>query len=260
MPSVICPTCGERVVVREGSVGAAIRCPHCQDSIDGRAPDRDTVRDAPGSPRRKRRSRRRKPRVLLIVGSVLLILFLVCGGCSTLVYFAYYHEIDEPVTAADKEVMVTAEYVATFSDDIQVDPKKDKFKKVRHLDRSREMSYEYGDPEDQNQPVYVNHMVCIERNAKEARDAYAGLDFFTKLGVGKADGVVEIDRNDLWKWGDQSRCVVLHYGGKPYGNMFMGLKGRRYFVIVISGLYFDKAEDIKAFLDPKLLKLDGYDG
>jgi hypothetical protein len=184
----------------------------------------------------------------------------VCGGGVALFYFVFIHEIDEPVGAADKEVVITAEYAATFVDHLAVDPNKGKFRKVRYLDGSREMTYEYGNPEETDEPLYVWHTISVERNAKDARDAYAGLQFANRLGLGKAEGVQEVERNDLWTWGDQSRCVVLHSQGQPFGNIFMGRKGRRYFVLIISGLYFNKAVDIKSFLDPLLKKLDSYDG
>jgi hypothetical protein len=264
MPSVSCPVCGEYVIVPDGSAG--IRCPHCQEYNPAPELAQEAARDSTGTPRPARRdrrgrpTRRRKSNTLLLVGMAVAIVFLVCGGGITLFWFVYIHEIEEPVTDADKEVMITAGYVAALTDDIVVDPNKDKFRKVRHLNRTREMTYEYGDVEDADQPLYVSHTICVERNAKEARDAFAGLNFATRLGIGKADGVDEVDRNDLWSWGDRSRCVIFQSGGQPFGNMFMGLKGRRYFVIVISGVYFNKAEDIKDFLDPFLKKLDGYDG
>jgi hypothetical protein len=188
-------------------------------------------------------------------------MFLLCGGAAGLFYFAFIREIEEPVAAADKEVVLTAEYAATFANDLAADPNKGNFRKVRHLDGSREMTYEYGNPDDPNEPVYVSHTVTIERNDKEARDAYAGMQLVDRLGLGKAEGVREVERNDLWKWGDQSRCIVLHNDqGQPFGNVFMARKGRRYFVLVISGLYFNKTEAIKELLDPLLKKLDGYDG
>jgi hypothetical protein len=215
-------------------------------------------------PRRTRRRidpppRRKKSLALLIVGIVLGSVLLLCGGGSAFIYFLFIYEIDEPVTASDKEVLITAEYVATFADDIAVDPSKETIAKVRHLDGCRDLIYEYDKPENADAPLYVTHMVFVEPSPKAAKDAYAGLRLARNLGVGKSDDVDEIVRNDLWSWGDESQCIVLQSRGQSFGNIFMGRKGRRYFVLVISGLYFDKQEDIKALLDPMLKKLDNYD-
>jgi hypothetical protein len=266
MPSAICPMCGDSVSVPDEAPGGHALCARCQELGATPRVDGDPPRNPPPLPRRRPgprdgRPRRRKPRVLLIVGIVLTAVFLACGGGVAFFYFVFIHEIDEPVTAADKDVVVTAEYAATFADDIVVDPNKGTFRKVRHLDGSREKIYEYGTEDDSDEPVHVSHTVTVERNAKEARDAYAGLQLGTRLGMGRVEGVQEVERNDLWKWGDQSRCVMLHNSqGQPFGHIFMARKGRRYFVLVISGLYFNKAEGIKAFLDPLLKKLDNYDG
>jgi hypothetical protein len=267
MSSAVCPMCGDSVVVPDESAGRHVLCRRCRELTAAPPPvDQERPREPPPLPGRRPgsrddRPRRRKPRVLVIVGIVLASVLFVCAGGAGLFYLVFLHEIDEPVTAADKEVMVTAEYAASFADDVAVDPNNGTYRKVRYLDRSREMIYEYGLDDDSTEPVHISHTVSVERNAKEARDAYAGVQFGTRIGIGRVEGIEEVERNDLWKWGDQSRCVILHNAqGQPCGNVFMGRKGRRHFLLVITGLYFDKAENIKAFLDPLLLKLDNYDG
>jgi hypothetical protein len=128
------------------------------------------------------------------------------------------------------------------------------------LDGSQEVDYEYDKPENADSPLYVNHIVIVERTASDARSSYAGFNIGAKIGMaGAAEGITQVERNDLWSWGDRSRCVMLHNNGQPYGQIFMGLKGRRYFMLVISGLYFNTSKDIKDFLDPKLKKLDSYE-
>lgn len=252
-----CPTCGDYISPIDGDSDYPEQCERCRELAAGS--HRDEMRPRP---RRRRRPDppKRKSRIGLILGLVGASFFLFCiGGCG-LFWYVFLHEIEEPVTAADKEVMITGQYVASFSKGMPADPNKDKYTKVRHVDGSREMTYEYGDADDTTQPLYVIHTVAVERNAREAGDGYAGLQFGTKIAMAGANNVQEVERNDLWSWGDRSRCVVLHSNGKPYGHIFTGLKGKRFFILVISGVYFTKAEDIKAFLDPMLKKMDSYEG
>lgn len=266
MPTT-CSTCGDYIDWPDDSPGRPVRCERCREL--GVASDLydDRVRTESADEPRPRPRRRRRPdppprktRIGLIIGAIVGLLFLVCGGGITLFWLVFLHEIDEPVTAADKQVMVTGEYVASFSDNINADETKGGYSKVRHFDGSREMNYEYDKPDNPNLQLYVSHTIGVERTAKEASDAYGGMQFASRLGLGRAEDVQEVERNDLWSWGDRSRCIMLHSNGQPFGQMFMGVKGRRYFLLVISGLYFNTKDDLKAFLDPMLKKLDGYDG
>ncbi|HEX3148637.1 MAG TPA: hypothetical protein VHR66_11165 [Gemmataceae bacterium] len=250
-----CPSCGEQLAVDRDTRRRSIRCPRCERNVI----DSDALRFArKDKDDRPRRPRKRGPRVLVILGIVFGSLFFVCGGSCGMIWYFMVHEIDEPVTAADKEVIATGEYVAGFLDDIEADPKKGEYHKVRHHDGSRELIYEYTKPDDANEPLYVNHHVFVERSAKDASEGFAVEQLADKLGANRADGVQEVERNDLWKWGDRSRCILLQSGGKPFGQIFVGLKGKRYFTLTISGGYFTDAEAIKTFIDPLLKKLENY--
>ena len=49
----------------------------------------------------------------------------------------------------------------------------------------------------------------------DARGSYAAAGFGMKLAVEVDDDLTQQDRNDLFRWGDQSQCVLLLKNGKP---------------------------------------------
>ncbi|MSR54577.1 MAG: hypothetical protein EXS09_15000 [Gemmataceae bacterium] len=248
-----CPQCGERVIVRRGEYNRTIYCDGCNAVLS--EPEADE-RPRGRRPKPKKRGLS-TPKILLLVSGGL---FLACGGMCTLSYALFIHEIDEPVTAADKTHVITAEHVAQFVPGTKVDPARAKFSKVRHLDGSRDLTYEYEDTADPEKTVYVTCTVSVERSAKDARDAYAGLKIGNKIGIAAAEGVIEVERKDLWTWGDDSRCVLLQSKGNSVGNSFMACKGKRYFIIYIVGIYFDKRGSIQDLLRDFLNKVDSYEG
>src|SRR5262245_43932402 len=108
-----CPHCGEDIIVRRGDADSTIRCETCGQVVH--EPEADTD-DRPRS--RRRPPPKKKSRVLLIVGLVCGVMFLGCAGVCGLIYFVSIHEIDEPVTEADKKDMLTAEHVVGFVDNV----------------------------------------------------------------------------------------------------------------------------------------------
>jgi hypothetical protein len=180
-------------------------------------------------------------------------------------YFWFIHEIEEPVTAADRAVLITAEQVAKFEPGFRPDPALGKFRKVRHLDGSRELTYEFETPDRAEQQFYIHCLVGVEPTASDAKDSYADLrlEDNSKSVVHNAQAperLDEVERNDLWRWGDSSRCMLLKYQGVEVGNHFMARKGRRYFSLVITGVCFDRSEVVAELLAPLLSRLENYDG
>ncbi len=270
MMAVSCPGCGEVLQLSEQVAGLPVRCRHCRHEFT--APEavvelspasapapRWPADERIDSPRRP--SRKRRP-ILLTCGIIAGVVVLACGGLGTLIYVLFIHETEEPVTRADRELVVTAEHLKEFLPTLQFDANHGTLRKVRHLDGSRELTYEYDPAEEEHVTLYVSHSVGVERSARDARYSYAGMDIGTKLGLRLQGGgqIRQLDRSDLWRWGDESKCVLLMNGDKKVGNIFTGRKGRRYFTLMIIGIYFEEAQPIHELLDAILQKLDSYEG
>lgn len=275
MINVTCPDCRNSFAISDRSAGQEVRCEYCQYVFD--APDssmegveerreREREQSIPARPRRRYEDDRRPPKkrfrnsgwfVFLIVAGVM---FMFCGGFCLFTYIAFIHEIDEPVAQADKDVVVTAEHVSQYVDNLNFDKNRGKFSKVRHLNGSKEMTYEYEAVDGEENGLSIFCIVGVVDSIDEARDSYRGFNLGTKIGMSAVQDVIEVDRNDLWSWGDESRCALLQSNGKTVGNIFMGRKGKRYFALFIVGVYFDKKDDIKDFLDAILKRIESYQG
>ena len=274
MATTTCPGCGADLGRHEESTRRLTCCPYCQYAIaaaDSAPPSQAHVVaevPPPASPRRyedvtKPPLRRKSPvwTVLLTCGIIAVVILVMCGGGGTLMYFLFIHEIEEPFTAADRDLLITAERVKPFLATLRIDPALGKPRKLRHLDGSRELEYEYESTEGANSVLYISHNIGVERSAESARGAYGGLGIGTSIGLRLENkNIRQVERADLWSWGDTSRCIVLYNGDAPVGNIFMGCKGRRYFQLTLSGVYFDKADAIRELLQQVLQKLESYEG
>jgi hypothetical protein len=274
-----CPGCGAALQMDERLAGCPIHCQHCRheftvpESVPQEVP---VAEESPLSaevgpslpaigvdvqPERLRRPPRKRRSVLLTCGIIAAVVVLVCGGVGTLIYFAFVHDIEVPVAAADRDVVITAERLAEFAPGLEPDPNRGNLRKVRHLDGSRDLTYEYESEEGAKSPLYVNNEIGVERTAQDAQYAYGGLGIGTNLSfrLGGEGNMRQVERNDLWRWGDNSKCALLMKGDKKVGNLFMACKGRRYFSLMIVGVYFEDGQAIQELLGPMLQRLDGYE-
>jgi predicted Zn finger-like uncharacterized protein len=250
-----CPDCGARIAHDEPAAGGTIRCDSCGHEF--------TAAGAPGDDlaERLRRKPRKRRTMLLTCGLVAGAVLLSCTGLSALIYFVFIRDIEEPLTAADRELPITAERLRAFVPTLHTDPTRGNLRKVRHLDGSRELTYEYESAGDGEESLYVNHEIGVERTEQDARYAYGGLGIGTNLGLRlEGDKLRQVERNELWRWGDDSKCVLLMNGDNKVGNLFMARKGRRYFSLMIVGVYFENPQAVRELLDRMLQRLDNYDG
>ena len=74
----------------------------------------------------------------------------------------------------------------------------------------------------------------------------------------KASGVEDREVQMKTSSNEQSKLRLLVKGDKPLGNIFTTRDGRKTYFIVVTGLYFDDAEDWKKLFAPKLEQLAGY--
>lgn len=208
-----------------------------------------SVPPAGGSP--AARPRRPFP-FALAIGIPFALFVLCCGGCGILAFVAAPREA--PVLAEDREVLVTAAHLAEWSE-IDADPAAGKITKRRQLG-SWELEYEYEPPSDD---LFVYGMVSYEPSARQARDTYRTSGLGVQIGFAmEGDDVQRIERNDLFRWGDESRMVLLENANGPVGNLFLARKDRRVIMVMFVGVYFDDPDTLAAMLEPRLDALDAW--
>jgi hypothetical protein len=196
---------------------------------------------------------------LLVVFAVAAGSLVFACGMGGLAYLLFLHERPQPVTQAERDILLTAEALTPLFP-ITVDPAIGRAKHVRYLDGSRELSYEYDSPDDAENPLYISSTVNIERSVSDARTVYLSMTFGLKLGLAMegAEALQQVHKTGLFAWGDESKSVMLLKSGRPVGNVFAGRKGRRVFHLILVGVYFDDRQDVEAALGPVLRRFEAY--
>jgi hypothetical protein len=209
-------------------------------------------------PARRPLRRARKRSVWFVV---LLVCLGTCGGCGvlgTLGYFFFVHDIEEPMTEADKAVVLTIKDLLPFAPALNLQQKSETFKRARHLDGSRDFEYEFENADDADDTLYLYSSAGFETSAQDAEGVYMMTTPAVKIGLaltGK-EGPTAVDRNDLFRWGDESKCMLLVQGNVTVGNYFVARKGSKVFSVLVIGVFFDKPETLRRLLTPVLERFE----
>lgn len=160
---------------------------------------------------------------------------------------------DLPITEQDKQVLVTAAWVAEWNEDWEPDSTLESFEKIRNIDDSYELVYEYDGEE-----IYISCDIGVDDSPSDAKGSYLALIAGHAIGL-RIAGVTLRDRRGLLSWGQQSKCaLIVNEEGSVVGNYFACRKGKRTFALMLVGLYFDESESLREFLVPLLERLDKY--
>ena len=98
--------------------------------------------------------------------------------------------------------------------------------------------------------------ITVEPSISDARISYTAVKAGFSLGFSGEPGVKRVKRNDLFRWGDASEFSLLKASGLSFGNVFVGRKGKRVYMITVSGVYFDESKEIREFLGDHLRALE----
>ena len=135
----------------------------------------------------------------------------------------------------------------------------EKFEKSRFFDGSYELAYEFQlpDAETRDGGVYMQVLAGVEKDESAAALSQGG----EKLGIGfgmKLEGIRAEERQNFFRYGDNSAFFVLVKDGQPIGNYFSTRFGVRVYSILVAGVYFDDPAAWSALVTPKLEKFAAY--
>jgi hypothetical protein len=181
------------------------------------------------------------------VGAVFVALFLLgAAGCGS----------EEPLSEADKNLFLRAADLASYGYQYKNADSYETFSKTRQFDGSYQLTYEFQTPDGERRPLFIYATVSVARNASDAALAEGAEKIGMLIGL-RANGVEEREVR-LPPADERSRLRVLVKGGKPIGNVFTARDGRKTYMLVLSGVYFEDAEDWNKLVEPKLQQLAGY--
>lgn len=231
--------------------------PYHQKSTSSPSPEQS--RDIPpiGSGGGFDRSPPRKSNTCLIVTLVFGSIFGVGSICICGSIFLFMVPKDTPVTDTDRAMVVDAYALQSF---IEFDPSSgsETMKKSKYFDGSYELEYEFEDPSDEG--ILLTYSLAVERSIDEAEAGYLVTWEAIKLGTKLAASGAEVqfdEQNDVFRWGDRSRFVILTSEGIPFGNIFITQKGNKIVTLVLANAYFDD-ELVAELLLPKLELVESY--
>lgn len=164
----------------------------------------------------------------------------------------------QEVAERDKEVLVDVHRLAPWLGDYQINSSAESVAKTKYFDGSYDLDYTYDDSEDPESP-YLNCSVAFERTRQDARSAYWATWGGGKLGLSYLSDVsiAVVERNDIFRWGDESRFAVLELEGRPIGNMFVMREGKIVYFLMFTGAAVEGADDVRSLLTAPLLRLRG---
>ena len=194
--------------------------------------------------------------LIVISVPVLLVLYIAMFFGFGYLYVANVQHL--PVGQSEWDVVVDAQDIAKWLPDLEVSTSGEELKKIRHLDRSYEVNYEY-DPTDAS--VYITSSVSVERKLSDAIAGYLPLWTATRAGfmVSDNDDIDVEALEDYFEWGDQSKTGLIRNAGEPHGHLFVARQGKKVVFLLVSGVYFDDAAMWAEFITPTLNSLSRYD-
>jgi hypothetical protein len=163
------------------------------------------------------------------------------------------------LASGERELVVDISHLQGYLENYTPNPAGESLSKTRYIDDSFEIEYVYDLPQDNDAP-YLSYTVTFEPSESDANTTYVSLWGGTKVAF-YMFGDVKVDvqeKNEIFRWGDQSRFGVLFAGDRPFGNVFVAKKGKKVVYLLISGIYFDDPDVFSEFLTPYLERLDAF--
>jgi hypothetical protein len=161
-------------------------------------------------------------------------------------YFAVKGVSSGPPTEEQKRLVLTAAAFDTY--DVDLDPKCIKLTSKRNLDRTHEISFEH---DCEGSDIYVSSGAEIAPSEREAREAFVISVGAYRTGVAIGDAQLQ-PRAELLPLGHQRYAAIIRNNGKPVGNVFVVRQGRVLHSLLVTGIYFDEAEDVRELFAPLL--------
>jgi len=181
-----------------------------------------------------------------MIGRNLLLLTTLCVlGCS----------VSADLDDNERALLVTEVDFKEFAPPIQSGVTGMYSKRTSYLERKVELSYKL----DASGPsFYLFNNVTIESSATQALITQAAQKAGLMIGL-KSNGIVEEPVKLGLSYGEKTSLSLLKRSGKPIGNVFMSVIGRKVYLLVFSGIYFDDAEAFGTFIAQKMDTFTRYD-
>lgn len=194
----------------------------------------------------------KKPiKILGIVLATVVCLIAVVVGLGAL-WIATARDV--PLADGDKRSVVRAVDLIPYYDDYSPSEEFESFEKVRYIDQSEELSYEYDSPRE-DEP-YIAVTVTHDRSRSDANATYSIEWSAQSLGFNIADRDIDLEEDgSFYSGGDRSRFGNITYEGESIGHLFVAQKGDSVYAFTITGFVMNDPEVWHELFDDRLAKL-----
>lgn len=188
--------------------------------------------------------------VLKVIGCLFLaLLALVSFGA---IYM--YATSDVPLTESDRIVVLRAGDLTPYFSNYAPDEKYEIFEKVRYLDRSVELNYEYDSPLD-DEP-YISVTVSFERSRTDANAVYLMAWSAQSIAFKLFDESIDvIESNVLLFPGTQTRFGDIVSDNEVVGHVIVVRKANTVYAFTIAGFTFSDPDIWHELLDKRIASL-----
>lgn len=187
-----------------------------------------------------------RTRRLLMLG-VPLALFAVIAGW---LWFQRTVVSQRALTDAERDAVVSARDLFAFSSQPELfDPLNETSSREELVDGSITLTAQY---ESTNPTLFVQSQVVLEPTETAAHATWQSIAVGTFMSLAvESKSMTREERDDLFRWGDESKTQRLLIDGRPVGSFVVARKGTRVFTTVFTGVYFDDPEALAHLLTPK---------
>lgn len=156
--------------------------------------------------------------------------------------------------ATDRDFVLTMGELQPFGADLPLDFEAyESISRRTFTDGSVAIEYEFEAPEELGLPYLYSIAETHPSNDSACESFAAG-------NAGARSGGIEVqERNDIFRYGDDSLFGLLVEDGDPYGNLFSMCRGRTSFMVILGAFYFDDGESWAELIVPTLEAIDSQD-
>ncbi|SUD58127.1 Uncharacterised protein [Ectopseudomonas oleovorans] len=171
--------------------------------------------------------------------SLLLISLLSLAGCVD----------NEPPLAEERRLLLSVEDFANYEA-----PQEGRYQKlVTYATRTIDLNFE----SRSSDWFYLYSGVSLYPRAGDALMTSYAETFGASFGL-RHSGLEQEDLPLETTLASRASLKLLTQDGEPVGNLFYATVGNKSMFTLFTGVYFEQAEDFKAFIAPKLLQLREY--
>ena len=167
----------------------------------------------------------------------------------------YFTSKSLPVNQQDRRVTVTATDLVPYYDDYSPDTNFETYEKVRYIDQSVTVTYEYDSPRE-DEP-YILVQAIHDTNRRDSNTTFLLEWSSYGMALKMEDSNLSLQEvASFYTAGDRSKLANLIYDDELLGHFFVAQKGNSVYTFVLSGFRMDDPTIWQELFDHRIAELN----